>query len=52
MGNAQIGAIHAISSYFTMPRNKATIIVMPTGSRKTAELMMSPFVKGSKKHLL
>ncbi len=31
--NAQIGAIHAISSYFTIPRNKAAIIVMPTGER-------------------
>ncbi len=50
--NAQIGAIHAISSYFTIPRNKAAIIVMPTGSGKTAVLMMSPFVVGSKKVLI
>lgn len=50
--NAQIGAIHALSSYFTIHRNKAAIIVMPTGSGKTAVLMMAPYVVGSKKALV
>jgi len=50
--NAQIGAIHAISSYFTLPRSKAAIVVMPTGSGKTAVLMMSPYVLEGKKALV
>ena len=50
--NAQIGAIHAISSYFTIPRSKSAIVVMPTGSGKTAVLMMSPYVVESKKVLV
>lgn len=50
--NAQIGAIHAISSFFTLYKNKAAIIVMPTGSGKTAVLMMTPYVVGSKKVLI
>lgn len=50
--NAQIGAIHAIASYFTLQKNKAAIIVMPTGSGKTAVLMMTPYVLGSSKVLI
>jgi superfamily II DNA or RNA helicase len=50
--NAQIGAIHAISSFFTLHKNKAAIIVMPTGSGKTAVLMMTPYVVGSEKVLI
>lgn len=50
--NAQIGAIHAISSFFTLYKNKAAIIIMPTGSGKTAVLMMTPYVVGSKKVLI
>jgi superfamily II DNA or RNA helicase len=50
--NAQIGAIHAISSYFTIHKNKAAIIVMPTGSGKTAVLMMTPYVVGSERVLV
>jgi len=42
--NAQIGAIHAVSSFFTVNRSKAAIVVMPTGSGKTAVLMMTPYV--------
>lgn len=49
---AQIGAIHAIASYFTVEKKKAAIIVMPTGSGKTAVLMMSPYVLQSKKVLV
>ena len=50
--NAQMGAIHAISSYFTIPRSNAAIVVMPTGSGKTAVLMMSPYVIEGKKVLI
>lgn len=50
--NAQIGAIHAISSFFTLHKSKAAIIVMPTGSGKTAVLMMTPYVVGSEKVLI
>lgn len=50
--NAQIGAIHAISSFFTIHKNKAAIIVMPTGSGKTAVLMMAPYVLESSKVLI
>ncbi|MBK8028783.1 MAG: DEAD/DEAH box helicase family protein [Chloroflexi bacterium] len=45
---AQLGGIHAISSYFTRrtkPRKLSpAIVVMPTGSGKTAVLVLSPFV--------
>ena len=50
--NAQIGAIHAIAAFFTLHKNKAAIIVMPTGSGKTAVLMMSPYILESKKTLV
>lgn len=42
--NAQLGAIHAISSYFTLERKESAIIVMPTGAGKTAVLMMAPYI--------
>lgn len=50
--NAQIGAIHSISSYFTIDESSAAIIIMPTGSGKTAVLMMSPYVLDAKKVLV
>lgn len=50
--NTQIGAIHAINSFFTLRKNKAAIIVMPTGSGKTSVLMMTPYVLESKKVLV
>ncbi|MBU3169905.1 DEAD/DEAH box helicase [Clostridium estertheticum] len=50
--NAQIGAIHAISSFFTLHNNKAAIVIMPTGSGKTAVLMMTPYVIESLKVLI
>ncbi|MEG6585435.1 DEAD/DEAH box helicase [Dendrosporobacter sp. 1207_IL3150] len=50
--NAQIGAIHAIASFFTIHKNKAAIIVMPTGSGKTSVLMMAPYILQSKKILI
>lgn len=50
--NAQIGAIHAISSFFTLNKNKAAIVVMPTGSGKTSVQMMAPYVLTAKKVLV
>lgn len=40
---AQIGAIHSINSHFTVSK-KPGIVIMPTGTGKTAVLMMCPFV--------
>lgn len=40
---AQIGAIHSISSHFSVAK-KPGIVIMPTGTGKTAVLMMCPFV--------
>lgn len=50
--NAQLGAIHSISSFFTLNKTKAAIVVMPTGSGKTAVLMMTPYVLESNKVLV
>ena len=50
--NAQIGAIHAIASFFTMSTKTAAITVMPTGSGKTAVLMMTPYLLGKNKVLV
>jgi len=50
--NAQLGAIHSISSFFTINQSTAAVIVMPTGSGKTAVIMMSPYILGAKKVLV
>jgi superfamily II DNA or RNA helicase len=49
--NAQIGAIHQIASHFTIHDDPA-VVTMPTGSGKTAVLMMSPFVLRSSRVLV
>ena len=49
--NAQVGAIHEIASHFTLHERPA-IITMPTGSGKTAVLMMSPYVLKAKRVLV
>lgn len=41
--NAQIGAIHAITSHSTLEPVDAAVIVMPTGSGKTTVLMLAPY---------
>lgn len=48
---AQIGAIHRIASYFTTESEPA-IVVMPTGSGKTAVLMAAAFVLQAKRVLV
>lgn len=50
--NAQIGAIHAIASHATLGNNASAVIVMPTGSGKTAVLMMAPYVLQKNKVLV
>lgn len=50
--NAQIGAIHAIASFFTMNSKQAAITVMPTGAGKTAVLMITPYLLGKNKVLV
>lgn len=50
--NAQIGAIHALSSFFTLNKPNAAMVVMPTGSGKTAVLMMTPYVTRADKVLI
>lgn len=50
--NAQLGAIHAIASFKTLRKKAAGIIVMPTGSGKTAVLMMTPYITLSRKVLI
>ena len=43
--NAQLGAIHSISSYYTLFDKKPALIVMPTGSGKTSVLIMTAFLQ-------
>ncbi len=50
--NAQIGAIHAIASFFTLNQNTAAITVMPTGAGKTAVLMLVPYLLSKNKVLV
>lgn len=50
--NAQIGAIHAVASHATYESNAPAVIVMSTGSGKTAVLMMAPYVLRKNKVLI
>lgn len=50
--NAQIGAVHAIASHATLCTHDSSIIVMPTGSGKTAVLMIAPFILRKNKVLI
>ena len=50
--NAQLGAVHAVSSFFTLHDKQAAIIVMPTGAGKTAVLMMVPYLLRKNKILI
>ncbi len=40
--NAQIGAVHALAAHFAS-RKDAAIVTMPTGTGKTAVLMLAPY---------
>lgn len=50
--NPQIGAIHAIGSFYSLHDKEPSIIVMPTGSGKTAVLMLAPYITEAKKILI
>lgn len=50
--NAQLGAIHAIASFFTINKKDAAIVIMPTGSGKTAVLMLVPYLIRKKRVLV
>lgn len=42
--NAQLGAIHSIGSHFTISENIPALVVMPTGSGKTAVLNLAAYL--------
>lgn len=50
--NAQIGAIHAIASFNALKSKDTAIVIMPTGSGKTAVLMMVPYALTKEKVLI
>ncbi len=50
--NAQLGAIHAITSHFTLSESKPALVVMPTGSGKTAVLILTAFTQRAKRVLV
>lgn len=49
--NAQVGAIHALGAHYTIDERPA-IVTMPTGSGKTAVLMILPFLLRSVRELV
>ncbi|GAI79898.1 unnamed protein product, partial [marine sediment metagenome] len=49
--NSQLGAIHSVLAHFTL-RGEPAIIVMPTGSGKTAVLILSSFLLRVKRVLV
>jgi superfamily II DNA or RNA helicase len=49
--NAQIGAIHALGAYYTTKR-EPVLISMPTGTGKTAVIMMAPYLLRANKVLV
>jgi superfamily II DNA or RNA helicase len=50
--NAQLGAVHAIASHFTLYGDQPAINVMPTGSGKTAVLILSAYLLRAKRVLV
>ncbi len=52
MRKSQVGAAHAIASHFTVNEEVPALIVMPTGTGKTAVLTMCPFLTKSEKTLV
>lgn len=50
--NAQIGAIHAIGSHFTLYSDEPAIVIMPTGSGKTAVLNLAAYVLRARRVLV
>lgn len=50
--NAQLGAIHAVSAFYSVNNDIAAIVIMPTGSGKTAVLMLVPYLLRKKRVLV
>lgn len=50
--NAQIGAIHAIGAHFSIHSKEPALVVMPTGSGKTAVLSLSAYLLRAKRVLV
>ena len=50
--NAQLGAIHAIASFFTLNKKDEAIVILPTGAGKTAVLMLVPYLIRKKRVLV
>lgn len=50
--NAQLGAVHAIASHFTIKPGVPALIIMPTGSGKTAVLNLAAYVLRAKRVLV
>lgn len=50
--NAQLGAVHSIGAHFTLNKQEAAIIIMPTGSGKTAVLNLSAYLLKAKRVLV
>jgi len=48
---AQVGAIHSIAAHFTLQERPA-IVVLPTGTGKTAVLMLTPYVLQAERALI
>lgn len=48
---SQLGAIHAVSAHFTLEHQPA-VVVLPTGSGKTAVLMLTPYVLQAQRALI
>lgn len=50
--NAQLGAIYAIGAHFTVNQNEPALVVMPTGSGKTAVLNLTAYMLRAKRVLV
>lgn len=50
--NAQIGAYHSIGAFFTLNKTEPAIITMPTGTGKTAVLILAAFLLKAKRVLV
>lgn len=48
---SQIGALHAISSHFTI-QSRPALVVLPTGAGKTAVLMLTPYILSARRALV
>lgn len=49
---AQLGALHAVASHFTLHDKEPALVVMPTGSGKTAVIVSVPFMLRAKRVLV